>query len=204
MRQRIHRKYIRILKNIDGKSTAQIKLERTGVKFPIEKGVRQGDPIATKIFSAVLERIRRLDWDNYGLNVNGVELNHLRFVDDFILFSKGPKILEKILQQLSDKSANADLSMNITKTKIMSNSSQKEDIKNGIESSVLGVKRRDRIQLKSITGKTKFEKVQTVCRKLKWRWAGHMMKEKKEKWTKTITKWHPRENRKREGRQVKR
>lgn len=280
---------------IYGKSTAQIKLERSGEEFPIERGVRQGDPISPKIFSAVLELIfRRLDWDNFGINVNGEKLSHLRFADDLILFAECPMTLEKMLQQLSDESANAGLTMNITKTKVMSNSSQKIAIsvnnqqleyvseyiylgqlvsttecmqkelerriantwkrfwslsevmknkempmtekrkvfnacilpcltygcqtwalteqqqnklnicQNGIERSVLGVRRRDKMQLKIIKGKTKFEKVQSVCRKLKWRWTGHMLREKKEKWTRIITEWYPRESRRSRGRQPKR
>ncbi|XP_037876062.1 LINE-1 retrotransposable element ORF2 protein isoform X1 [Bombyx mori] len=293
--QGVHKKYIRILKNIYGKSTAQIKLEKLGEEFPIERGVRQGDPISPKIFSAVLELIfRKLDWDNFGLNVNGDKLSHLRFADDLILFSECPMILERMLQQLADESANAGLTMNITKTKVMSNSSQKNAIavnnqeleyvseyvylgqlvsptesmqkeierriantwkkfwslsevmknkempmaekrkvfnvcilpcltygcqtwaltekqqnklnicQNGIERSVLGVRRRDKIELKKIKGETKFGKVQSICRKLKWRWTGHMMREKKEKWTRIITEWYPRENKRIRGRQPKR
>lgn len=294
-RQGIHKKYIRILKNIYQKSTAQIKLETTGDEFPIERGVRQGDPISPKLFSAVLETIfRRLDWDNFGINVNGEKLSHLRFADDLILFSECPNTLERMLQQLSDESAKAGLSMNVAKTKIMSNSSAKEAItinnqqleyvneyiylgqlvspienmqkeierriantwkrfwslseimknkempmsekrkvfnacilpcltyacqtwalteqqqnkinicQNGIERSVLGVRRRDRVQIKKIKGLTKFKKVQTIYRKLKWRWTGHMLREKKEKWTKIITEWYPRESRRSRGRQTKR
>ncbi|XP_062532938.1 uncharacterized protein LOC134201709 [Bombyx mori] len=293
--QGVHKKYIRILKNIYGKSTAQIKLEKLGEEFPIERGVRQGDPISPKIFSAVLELIfRKLDWDNFGLNVNGDKLSHLRFADDLILFSECPMILERMLQQLADESANAGLTMNITKTKVMSNSSQKNAIavnnqeleyvseyvylgqlvsptesmqkeierriantwkkfwslsevmknkempmaekrkvfnvcilpcltygcqtwaltekqqnklnicQNGIERSVLGVRRRDKIELKKIKGETKFGKVQSICRKLKWRWTGHMMRKKKEKWTRIITEWYPRENKRIRGRQPKR
>ncbi|GBP04586.1 hypothetical protein EVAR_3933_1 [Eumeta japonica] len=48
-----------------------------------------------------------------------------------------------MLQQLSDESPNAGLS-------------------NGIERNVLGVKKRDKIQLERINVKTKFRKVQTV------------------------------------------
>ncbi|CAK1600519.1 unnamed protein product [Parnassius mnemosyne] len=75
---------------------------------------------------------------------------------------------------------------------------------NGIERSVLGVRRKDKIKLKRIKEKTKFGKVQSVCRKLKWRWTGHMLREKKEKWTRIITEWYPRENRRSRGRQPKR
>ncbi|GBP31106.1 Putative uncharacterized transposon-derived protein F52C9.6 [Eumeta japonica] len=65
---------------------------------------------------------------------------------------------------------------------------------NEIERNVLGVKKRDKIQLKRINEKTKFRKVQTVCRKLKWQWTGLMLRERKEKWTKLITEWRPRGN----------
>ncbi|GBP69760.1 Putative uncharacterized transposon-derived protein F52C9.6 [Eumeta japonica] len=70
--------------------------------------------------------------------------------------------------------------------------------------SVLGVKKRDKIQLERINEKTKFRKVQTVCRKLKWQWKGHMLRERKEKWTKLITEWHPWGSNRSKGRQRKR
>ncbi|GBP18862.1 Retrovirus-related Pol polyprotein from type-2 retrotransposable element R2DM; Endonuclease [Eumeta japonica] len=128
-RQGVHTKYIRLLKIIYEKSIARIKLERTGEEFSIERGVLQGDPISPKLFSAVLEMIfRRLSWERFGLNVNGENLSHSRFAVDLVLFSKCPKALEKMLQQLLDESANAGLLVNGKKTKIMSNSQSEEPI----------------------------------------------------------------------------
>ncbi|GBP12539.1 Putative uncharacterized transposon-derived protein F52C9.6 [Eumeta japonica] len=75
---------------------------------------------------------------------------------------------------------------------------------NRIERSVLGVKKRDKIQLERINKKTKFRKVQTMCRTLKWQWTGHILRERKEKWTKLITEWYPRESNRSKGRQTKR
>ncbi|CAH2096957.1 unnamed protein product [Euphydryas editha] len=127
--QGIRGKYIKILQSIYSKSTARVRLETTGEEFPIERGVRQGDPISPKLFSAALEIIfRNLQWDHEGLNINGVKLNHLRFADDLILFSECPKQLEQMLQQLSDQSAKAGLTMNTAKTKIMTNTSQTYNI----------------------------------------------------------------------------
>lgn len=127
--QNIQDRYIRILKNIYSKGTAQVRLEKSGEEFPIERGVRQGDPISPKLFSAALERIiRNLEWKDQGLNINGENLSHLRFADDLILFSECPRKLQQMLQQLSDQSAVAGLTMNITKTKIMTNSSKTQKI----------------------------------------------------------------------------
>nr|XP_032513904.1 uncharacterized protein LOC116767609 [Danaus plexippus plexippus] len=112
------------------KSTAQVKLEYIADEFHIERGIRQGDPISPKLFSAVLEMVfRKLDWLIEGLNINGENLSHLRFAEDIIMFSEDSKILETMLQQLADESGKAGLTMNLSKTKIMSNSSHTDVIK---------------------------------------------------------------------------
>ncbi|GBP25976.1 LINE-1 retrotransposable element ORF2 protein [Eumeta japonica] len=160
--QGVQMKYIRTLSTIYSGSTAQVKLEATGEPFSIQRGVRQGDPISPKLFSAVLEMIfRNLQWECMGLNINGEKLNHLRFADDLILFSENSKSLEKMLQQLSDESEKAGLKMNLSKTKIMTNA-EPTDLDTDI------------------------------C----W--------EEKEKWTRLITEWYPRGNKRSKGRQHKR
>ncbi|GBP43628.1 LINE-1 retrotransposable element ORF2 protein [Eumeta japonica] len=128
-RQGVHAKYLRLLKIIYEKSTARIKLERTGEEFSIERGVCQGDPISPKLFSTVSEMIfRRMSWERCGWNVNGENLSHLRFTDDLALFSECPRALKKMLQQLSDESVNAGLSINVKNTKTMSTSQSEEPI----------------------------------------------------------------------------
>ncbi|KAJ2941256.1 hypothetical protein O0L34_g3453 [Tuta absoluta] len=293
-RQGVQEKYICLLKNIYSQSTAQVKLETIGEKFPIQRGVRQGDPISPKLFTAVLEMIHRnLDWSHFGININGENLSHIRFADDLVLFSECPKQLEEMLQQLSDESAKAGLSMNTTKTKTMTNAleyiikinnrgieyvreyvylgqlistrdcmekeldrriantwkrywslsevmknkdmpiahkrkvydtcilpcltygcqtwalteEQNYKIKvcqNSIERSVIGVKRRDKVRLTDIKKTTKFKKVDSVYKQLKWRWTGHMLREPKEKWSKIITEWYPRGCKRSRGRPTKR
>ncbi|GBP07731.1 Retrovirus-related Pol polyprotein from type-1 retrotransposable element R2 [Eumeta japonica] len=93
-----------------------------GEEFGIEKGVRQGDPLSPKLSIAVLEDIfRNLDWEHFGININGSNLNHLRFADDIVLFAEKPGTLQTMLQQLDGESRKAGLSMNLTKTKRMMN-----------------------------------------------------------------------------------
>ena len=74
-----------------------------------------------------------------------------------------------------------------------------------IERSILGFKRKDKKRATELRKITKFEDVIKKTRQMKWRWTGHMLREPKEKWTKSLTEWIPRYNTKRKrGRQRKR
>lgn len=99
--QGVDQKYIRIIKNVYINSTAKIKLEKEGKEIKINRGVRQGDPLSPKLFTAVLEGIfRELSWDHYGLNINGERLSHLRFADDIVLFAETKEHLQNMIIDL--------------------------------------------------------------------------------------------------------
>lgn len=56
--------------------------------LPINRDVRQGDSISTKIFKAALEDIfKTLKWDIIGIN-NREYLNNLWFADDTVLLAE--------------------------------------------------------------------------------------------------------------------
>ncbi|XP_028043817.1 uncharacterized protein LOC114253223 [Bombyx mandarina] len=48
------------------------------------------------------------------------------------------------------------------------------------------------------------DRLEDYFQRLKWRWSGHMIREKKEKWTSLITEWYPRDGKRNRGRQTKR
>ena len=73
-----------------------------------------------------------------------------------------------------------------------------------MERSVLGVRIKDKIRLNKIKNVTKFKNVNKVWKTLKWKWAGHMIREKNEKWTKKILEWYPRNGKRCKGRPTKR
>lgn len=75
---------------------------------------------------------------------------------------------------------------------------------NSIERSVIGVNRRDRVKITHIKNRTQFKKAHSVYRTLKWRWTGHMLRERQEKWTRIITEWYPRDGKRSKGGQTKR
>ena len=114
--------YIEILKDIHvyTDSSVTVHLHKESEKIRIKRGVRQGDTISPKLFTATLESIfRRLNWENKGVKIDGEFLSNLRFADDIFLCTETPQELQQMLQELSDESRQMGLKMNITKTKVM-------------------------------------------------------------------------------------
>lgn len=72
-----------------------------------------------------------------------------------------------------------------------------------MERSMIGVKRKDKIRNTNIRKNTKTQDVTLKIKRLKWKWAGHMVRGK-EKWSKITTHWYPREGKRKRGRQQKR
>ena len=61
----ILRKYGDLLSNCDHQSSVTVHLHKESEKIRIKRGVRQGDTISPKLFTATLESIfRRLNWEN--------------------------------------------------------------------------------------------------------------------------------------------
>ena len=68
--QGIEDMYIEILKDTD--SSLTVHLHKESEKIRIKIGVRQGDTISPKLFTATLESIfRRLNWENKGVKIDG-------------------------------------------------------------------------------------------------------------------------------------
>ena len=112
--------YIEILKDIYTDSSVTVHLHKESEKIRIKRGVRQGDTISPKLYTATLESIyRRLNWENKGVKIDGEFLSHLRFADDIFLCTETPQELQHMLQELSDESRRMGFKMNITKTKVM-------------------------------------------------------------------------------------
>ncbi|KAG7311380.1 hypothetical protein JYU34_002422 [Plutella xylostella] len=73
-----------------------------------------------------------------------------------------------------------------------------------MERSMLGIKLKDRIENEVIRHQTKIQDIITTIDKLKWQWAGHVMRIKDQRWTKLTTEWIPRDGRRGVGRPLMR
>ena len=97
--------------------------------FAIGKGVRQGDSISPKLFTAVIEEIfKKADLDK-GINIDGERLQNLRFADDVALVTKTTKEMEEHLNKLNTESKKCGLKIHKGKTKFMTNFETDEEIK---------------------------------------------------------------------------
>ena len=108
------------MKDIYTDSSVTVHLHKKSEKIRINRGVRQGDTISPKLFTATVESIfRRLNWENKGVKIDGEFLSNLRFADDIFLCTESPQEIQQMLHELSDESRRMGLKMNIAKTKVM-------------------------------------------------------------------------------------
>jgi len=135
--QGIDSEVINILEKIYKSCTAQIRLDTKGRIFKIRRGVRQGDPFSPNIFNAVLERVfGQMNWEKKGIKIktqgsNLFEytwLNNLRFADDVVLIAKDGKELMEMAESLARASAEVGLTINKSKTNILTNIENLEEI----------------------------------------------------------------------------
>lgn len=73
-----------------------------------------------------------------------------------------------------------------------------------MERSMLGLRMKDRVSNKTIRNITKLTDIRKIIIKLKWKWAGHVCRLDKMRWTKKVTEWIPRNRKRKRGRQRKR
>lgn len=122
-RCQIDYRYIEVLKCLYENATMSVRLQDQSSKpIQLQRGVRQGDVISPKLFTAALEDVFKLmDWKGLGININGEYITHLRFADDIVVMAETLEDLGTMLADLNGASEHVGLKMNMDKTKIMSN-----------------------------------------------------------------------------------
>ncbi|KAK6728975.1 hypothetical protein RB195_006185 [Necator americanus] len=120
--QGVDASYVRTLANCYERCTTKIQLFHRPLTIPIGKGVRQGDTISPKLFTAALQWIMKsLSWEERGIRVDGRFLSNLRFADDIVLFSSSTNEAETMLNELNEAGKRIGLRINRKKTQFMKN-----------------------------------------------------------------------------------
>ncbi|KAK6755348.1 hypothetical protein RB195_013992 [Necator americanus] len=120
--QGVDASYVRTLANCYDRCTTKIQLFHRPLTIPIGKGVRQGDTISPKLFTAALQWIMKsLSWEERGIRVGGRFLSNLRFADDIVLFSSSTNEAETMLNELNEEGKRIGLRINRKKTQFMKN-----------------------------------------------------------------------------------
>ena len=119
----INETYIKIIEDIYTEATAKIHMEnQTSEEIKILRGVRQGDPISPKLFTAAIEQIfKNSDLKPRGIDIDGEKLTDLRFADDVALTTNSVKDMEIQLNIINQESKKIGLKIHRGKTKFMTN-----------------------------------------------------------------------------------
>ncbi|XGW10092.1 hypothetical protein V3C99_011954 [Haemonchus contortus] len=111
---------VRMLRELYNNFTTRISPFYKEVIISVKRGVRQGDTISPKLFSAALENVMlHMEWESMGVKVDGRYLHHLRFADDIVLITPNIEQAEQMLAEFDNACGKIGLKLNLTKTMFM-------------------------------------------------------------------------------------
>ena len=111
---------IRIIANLYWHQKAAIRINNELSPFTsIQRGVRQGCVLSPYLFNIYTEFIFRQSNDLPGINIQGINVNNLRYADDTALLADDSDKLQDIVSKVQEESSKAGLEMNVKKTKTM-------------------------------------------------------------------------------------
>ncbi|KAK6761159.1 hypothetical protein RB195_022283 [Necator americanus] len=120
--QALPNQYVKVLRELHSNFTAKISPFYKNIIVDVKRGFRQGDTISPKIFTVTLEKaMRKLEWRDIGVKVNGRQLHHLRFADDIVLIAPSISQAGGILAEFDQTCACIVLQLNLQKMMIMPN-----------------------------------------------------------------------------------
>ena len=128
--QGVEETYIDMLRRLYDGQVAEVQTDVTSSTFPIEKGTKQGDPISSIIFNAVVEMFMTKVKKNWKLKKYGLKIDHftdeeyltnLRYADDILLVARSLPQIKKMLADVGNEASKVGLKLHPDKTKIMHN-----------------------------------------------------------------------------------
>ncbi|KAK6756377.1 hypothetical protein RB195_014658 [Necator americanus] len=120
--QGVPTQYIKVLRELYSNFTSGISPFHKNIITDVKRGVGQGDTISPKIFTATVENaMRKFEWDDMGVKIDGRQLHHLRFADDIVLVTPSISQAERMLTEFDETCGCIGLQLNLQKTMFMCN-----------------------------------------------------------------------------------
>ncbi|KAE9413335.1 hypothetical protein Angca_005290, partial [Angiostrongylus cantonensis] len=106
----------KIVRELYRNFTTKISLFYNDINIDVKRGVRQGDTISPKLFTATHQNVMRtLEWDNMGVKIDGRQIHHLRFADEIVLITRSIGQAERMPADFDKTCGKIGLRLNLTK-----------------------------------------------------------------------------------------
>lgn len=70
-------------------------MKREAIFTSIQRAIRQGDTLSSKLFTLALEDgFKQLNWHDKGIPINGRSLNHLKYADEIVYTCRRERVQE--------------------------------------------------------------------------------------------------------------
>ena len=87
---------MKILQNTYSQTTARIHLDKlVSDECPINRGVRQGDPLLPKLLTAFMAEVFEKEDISEGINVDGENLTNLGFANDVAHSNENTQLMDE-------------------------------------------------------------------------------------------------------------
>jgi len=125
--------YVRLLQQLYQDQSGRVRTDKLSRPFTIGRGTKQGDPLSSLLFNALLEHIMRKlkpGWHRkqFGIQLgtgDNARLNNLRFADDILILGKSHRQISSMLTDLHNIASQVGLQLHPDKTKILTNATKK-------------------------------------------------------------------------------
>lgn len=118
----IDQRDIKIISNLYYNQKAVIRVDdKKTEEIEIKRGVRQGCILSPTLFNLYSEHIfqKALADESAGIKVNGIPINNIRYADDTAIITETLEDLQRIMNKVTQTSAEYGVTLNTKKTKFM-------------------------------------------------------------------------------------